>query len=333
MAYRNSLLVFVLCALLLSGCGGGIEDKEGKAVKVGETYLMTKKGLEHVPPFRDKAGSPLEVGKQYVMTAAGPELVPYLKDKNGRKVEIGSEYMATEEGLRLVQARSIRGTVQDASGKPIQGVAVQIAGSEHKGITAANGSFSLPFVEGYVNIAVEVPNLPQWCKMEKGAVGVLSREAQPQGWDAGVIKLPCQLQGITGGKSAWASADGALIDNGDGTVSDTRNALMWEAEIKEHGVSWFKAVDACKKLNLGGHSDWRVPTLAELATLTQAGSACGWHGSPVIRGALSVWASDQPDPTTAMTVNLCAGTSRRAPVGEEGPGVSPSVLAVRSLKK
>ena len=86
MAYRKCLSFFVLCVLLLGGCGGGIEDKEGKAVKVGETYLMTKKGLELVPKFRDKGGNPLEPGKQYIMTAAGLELVPYLKVRTNDKL-------------------------------------------------------------------------------------------------------------------------------------------------------------------------------------------------------------------------------------------------------
>lgn len=333
MLYRKGLFVFLLCAVALGGCGGGIEDKEGKAVKVGETYLMTKKGLEPVPKLRDKGGNPLELGKQYVMTAAGLELVPYLKDKAGKRVEIGSEYMMTDEGLRLVQTRSIRGIVQDAAGKPLQGVGVQIVGSDHKTKAAANGSFVLPYVEGYVALAVDVPNVPQWCKQDKVATGVLSREAQPSGWDAGVIKLPCVLEGVKGDKSAWASADGSFIDNGDGTVTDARHSLMWEAEIKEHGVSWPKAAEVCQKLSLGGYTDWRIPTQAELETLVQAGSACSWQGTPVIRGAVSVWAADQPDPTTAISVNLCSGTSRKCAVGEEGAGVSPSVLAVRSLKK
>ncbi len=198
MAYRQVWLVFVLCAALLGGCGGGIEDREGNKVKVGETYLMTKKGLELVPRFRDKAGNPLEVGRQYVMTAGGLEPVPHLRDKTGKKLDLGNDYVMTEEGLRLVQARAIRGVVQDGAGKALQGVTVQIAGSEHKASTGANGAFSLPFVEGYLTLALDVPDLPKWCKIEKIQTGMLSREAQPTGWDAGAIQVPCVLKETKG---------------------------------------------------------------------------------------------------------------------------------------
>lgn len=332
MAYRHVWLVFLLFVALVGGCGGGIEDKEGNRVKVGETYLMTKKGLEPLPKLRDKAGNPLEAGRQYVMTAGGLELVPHLKDKTGKKLELGNEYLMTEEGLRLVQTRAIKGVVQDRAGKALQGVTVHIEGSEHKASTGANGVFSLPYMEGYLTLALDVPNLPKWCKVEKIQSGVLSREAQPTGWDAGAIQLPCVLKEAKGDKAAWAGPDGRFIDNGDGTVTDTQHGLMWEAEVREHGVSWPRGVAYCQSLNLGGYGDWRLPTQAELATITQGGSACSWHGTPVITGALSVWASEQPDPATALSVNLCSGSARKAAVAEEGPGVGSSALAVRSLK-
>lgn len=332
MHHYRSWIVSLLCAAVLGGCGGGIEDKDGRSVKVGEAYVMTRKGLEHVPYFRDKTGSPLEVGKQYVMTAGGLELVPYLKDRTGRRVELGGEYLMTEEGLRLVHGRRIQGLVLDGAGKPLAGATVRIAGSEYSSATGGTGAFSLPFVEGYVHLEVDIPKLPSWCRIEKGASAVLSREAHPDGWDAGAVRVPCVLQGVKGDRAVWASGDGAFVDHGDGTVTDTRHGLMWQAEIAEHGVSWHKAVESCRNLGLGGYTDWRIPTRAELATLLEAGSACGWHGSPVIRGALTVWTAEQPDPDTAITLNMCSGAIRKAPVEEEGLGVSSSALAVRSVK-
>ncbi len=107
---------------------------------------------------------------------------------------------------------------------------------------------------------------------------------------------------------------------------------MWETEVREHGISWSRGAAYCQSLSLGGYGDWRLPTPAELATITQDGSACGWYGTPVIRGALSVWTSEQPDPASALSVNLCSGSARKNAIGEEGPGVGASVLAVRSLK-
>ena len=56
-----------------------------------------------------------------------------------------------------------------------------------------------------------------------------------------------------------------FIDNGDGTISDTRNNLMWAktdsyAEFK-YGINWFEAQDYCESLNekeFAGYDDWRL---------------------------------------------------------------------------
>ena len=58
-----------------------------------------------------------------------------------------------------------------------------------------------------------------------------------------------------------------FIDNGDGTISDTRNNLMWAksdsyAEFK-YGINWFEAQDYCESLNekqFAGFDDWRLPS-------------------------------------------------------------------------
>ena len=50
-----------------------------------------------------------------------------------------------------------------------------------------------------------------------------------------------------------------FVDNGDGTITDTQTALTWQ--LKATGYV------NCEKLTLGGKSDWRLPTIFELATL------------------------------------------------------------------
>jgi len=60
-----------------------------------------------------------------------------------------------------------------------------------------------------------------------------------------------------------------IIDNGDGTVTDTKAGLMWQ-KGDAGPMRWEKAVEACKALTLAGHSDWRAPTLKELVALFKA---------------------------------------------------------------
>lgn len=58
-----------------------------------------------------------------------------------------------------------------------------------------------------------------------------------------------------------------FVDNMDGTVTDTTTNLMW---IKNgwrldffSAATWAEANKKCEKFNLGGYSDWRLPTKKE----------------------------------------------------------------------
>lgn len=324
----------VVCmTVFLFACGGGAKDKDGKALKVGDQYVMTRQGLERVPFLKDKAGSQVEPGKQYVMTPSGLELAPALKDKSGTKLEVGYDYMMTEDGLKLVARRNIRGAVQDGVGKPLPGVDVSIEGKLEKTKTGPDGAFSLPFVEGRVKLLLNVPGLPRWCKAECGEGVTISRENYASGWDAGITKLPCVFIGEKEGKMSWATADGKYIDNGDGTVTDVSNGLMWEARVEKGSVPWKAAQEYAEKLALAGHSDWRLPTQDELMSLYQANIACGWHTPTLIVDAVSLWSSQVEDTTSAAVVNICTGKARTSSGLDEGLSGNPGTLAVRSVKK
>ncbi len=63
-------------------------------------------------------------------------------------------------------------------------------------------------------------------------------------------------------------AQAGLIDNGDGTVTDTITGLMWQQE--EAGVmTWEAALAYCENLELpaGKYTDWRLPNRNELQSL------------------------------------------------------------------
>jgi hypothetical protein len=62
-------------------------------------------------------------------------------------------------------------------------------------------------------------------------------------------------------------------DNGDGTVTDLVTELTW---VQERGVkiSWDDAMAGAKSCRLGGHADWRVPTIKELYSLINFTGEC-----------------------------------------------------------
>ena len=74
-------------------------------------------------------------------------------------------------------------------------------------------------------------------------------------------------------KEASAGAPNAegYTDNGDNTVTDKVTGLMWQQQfVTSYNQSMAAAY--CPTLTLGGHHDWRLPTVIELASLIDVGS-------------------------------------------------------------
>ena len=68
--------------------------------------------------------------------------------------------------------------------------------------------------------------------------------------------------------SASPTPESRFIDNGDGTVTDTRTGLMWsKATLSDDCVTHAQAEQTCAELDLAGHKDWRLPTVEELFLL------------------------------------------------------------------
>ncbi len=59
----------------------------------------------------------------------------------------------------------------------------------------------------------------------------------------------------------------SLTDNGNGTVTDNKTGLVWQQE-EPGNMTWQAALDYCEGLNLVNKSDWRLPTIKELESLT-----------------------------------------------------------------
>jgi len=63
-----------------------------------------------------------------------------------------------------------------------------------------------------------------------------------------------------------AGAAGNFTDNYDGTVTDTSTGLMWQQTVSSI-YSWEQSLAYCEDLNLGGYTDWRLPTIKELRSI------------------------------------------------------------------
>jgi hypothetical protein len=60
---------------------------------------------------------------------------------------------------------------------------------------------------------------------------------------------------------------GRMLDNKDGTVTDTETGLIWQQATAPGDYSWRQALAYSETLILAGYSDWRLPNINELKTL------------------------------------------------------------------
>ena len=126
-------------------------------------------------------------------------------------------------------------------------------------------------------------------------------------------------------------ASDRFVDNKDGTVSDTKNDLMWASKDNGFPISWPDSVEYCKNLETAGFNDWRIPSISELASLYDPAkqNANGYHIIHLITTtAQSCWASDTRG-YTAIRFNFTYGKEFWLRKSYSGP---TRVLPVRTYK-
>ena len=102
------------------------------------------------------------------------------------------------------------------------------------------------------------------------------------------------------------------VDNDDGTVTDDDTGLMWQQG--EAGLmDWGNALKYCEGLSSGGYTDWRLPNVKELESLTtdlRYGTAIDTRFFPGA-SASNYWSSTSfyPDYYSAWPVSFMDGTS------------------------
>jgi len=91
-----------------------------------------------------------------------------------------------------------------------------------------------------------------------------------------------------------------FIDNGDGTLTDKATGLMWEGGGSPSARIFKRSEFYVKKLNedkFAGYSDWRLPTVEELASLLKKDENNLIHIDPLLaKKQRSCWSADMaPD--------------------------------------
>src|SRR5690606_30778572 len=87
------------------------------------------------------------------------------------------------------------------------------------------------------------------------------------------------------------------VDNGDGTITDTRTGLMWEKlsddgsiHDQDNGYTWGNVgpakIAVLNSSSFAGHSDWRLPNAAELHSLINLGTVLPAVDAPFNSGCV-----------------------------------------------
>jgi hypothetical protein len=118
------------------------------------------------------------------------------------------------------------------------------------------------------------------CEAGSGPQGQRLQTGQTLCYDAAGATTGCAATGQDGELQRGLTR--AYVDNGDGTVTDTRTGLTWEKHADDGSIhdkdtqyAWVDAFPKIASLNGGGgfagHTDWRLPNANELHSLVDYG--------------------------------------------------------------
>ncbi|MGA2028398.1 MAG: DUF1566 domain-containing protein [Syntrophobacteraceae bacterium] len=127
-------------------------------------------------------------------------------------------------------------------------------------------------------------------------------------------------------KPSGASA-GRFIDNGDGTVTDTRRKLMWQKSDNGNEVTFEQAQEYCRNLRLGGHADWRLPRPDERDTAVVVELMMPVRSRAAYARLDLYWSSD---PTVLIPFNY--HPSRGSEVSRAYPATKDDRAFVRAIR-
>ncbi|MDC7220794.1 MAG: DUF1566 domain-containing protein [Spirochaetales bacterium] len=98
---------------------------------------------------------------------------------------------------------------------------------------------------------------------------VVTDAMQTKFYDANgnIIDAPEPGDPLYGQDAQYQGIMPSYTDNGDGTVTDDNTGLMWQQTPPTDKMSYDEAIAYVEDLELGGYTDWRLPTIKESFSL------------------------------------------------------------------
>jgi hypothetical protein len=112
-----------------------------------------------------------------------------------------------------------------------------------------------------------------YCVVDTGQARIFSADRQ-------LRTIPKPGEPFFGQDGFYEGPQPSYRDNGDGTVSDLNTGLMW-IQARGSKVTWDEAVSGAAACRVGGHRDWRMPTIKDLYSLINFNGGFHPEGDPV----------------------------------------------------
>jgi hypothetical protein len=97
--------------------------------------------------------------------------------------------------------------------------------------------------------------------------------------DGNEITEPGESDDYYGQDAQFSGTASSFEDNGDGTVTDLNTGLMWQQTPDYERHNYYDAFDDVDELEIGGYTDWRLPTIKELYSLLNSNGSLGTDAS------------------------------------------------------
>ena len=107
-------------------------------------------------------------------------------------------------------------------------------------------------------------------EMEDLAISyTLTDSGQTRYFDAegNIIDAPSEDEAYYGQDAQYVNIEQTYEDNEDGTITDLNTGFMWQQTSEFDRSSFDDAQEYVENLELGGYTDWRLPTIDELRTV------------------------------------------------------------------
>lgn len=128
--------------------------------------------------------------------------------------------------------------------------------------------YSIPYPGPVINTSYFFPNINSVIYWSSTSYAVLPFNAWSILFLDGTIRTgnkpaPLNVRCVRGGQNPGVY----LVDNGNGTVTDSRTGLVWQQD-ETGAMTWGDPFSYCEGLDLGGSTSWRLPSIKELESLS-----------------------------------------------------------------